>query len=118
MLIMLHLDPTDIQGLRAFRLQVKERLYRFNFVSERLAILWATCSGANQFLGNPSSDGEGGATTKARRDFPKRPRRLQEAAGHGLTRIFVDIGPKYECMWFPGNEINDTINKTRVSQQW
>ncbi|KAG6379181.1 acyl-CoA N-acyltransferase [Boletus reticuloceps] len=30
-LIMLHLDPTDIQGMRAFRLHVKERLYRFNF---------------------------------------------------------------------------------------
>jgi len=31
MLIMLHLDPTDVQGAKAFRLQVKERLYRFNF---------------------------------------------------------------------------------------
>ncbi|KAN0075406.1 Acyl-CoA N-acyltransferase [Tylopilus felleus] len=31
MLIMLHLDPTDVQSTRAFRLQVKERLYRFNF---------------------------------------------------------------------------------------
>ncbi|KAF8558516.1 acyl-CoA N-acyltransferase [Imleria badia] len=31
MLIMLHLDPTDVQSARAFRLQVKERLYRFNF---------------------------------------------------------------------------------------
>jgi len=28
---MLHLDPTDVQSARAFRLQVKERLYRFNF---------------------------------------------------------------------------------------
>ncbi|KAH7890009.1 acyl-CoA N-acyltransferase [Phlebopus sp. FC_14] len=31
MLILLHLDPTDIRSARAFRLQVKERLYRFNF---------------------------------------------------------------------------------------
>ncbi|KAH0830345.1 acyl-CoA N-acyltransferase [Lanmaoa asiatica] len=31
MLIMLHLDPMDVQSVRAFRLQVKERLYRFNF---------------------------------------------------------------------------------------
>ncbi|KAG8217275.1 acyl-CoA N-acyltransferase [Butyriboletus roseoflavus] len=38
MLIMLRLDPTDVQGARAFRLQVKERLYRFNFVSEQLAM--------------------------------------------------------------------------------
>jgi len=31
MLILLHLDPSDSAGLRAYRLQVKERLYRFNF---------------------------------------------------------------------------------------
>ena len=38
MLIMLHLDPTDVQSAKAFRLQVKERLYRFNFVSEQIAM--------------------------------------------------------------------------------
>lgn len=32
MLILMRLDPTDLRGARAFRLQVKERLYRFNFV--------------------------------------------------------------------------------------
>jgi len=31
MLILLHLDPSDKAKLRAYRLQVKERLYRFNF---------------------------------------------------------------------------------------
>ncbi|EGO21779.1 hypothetical protein SERLADRAFT_451781 [Serpula lacrymans var. lacrymans S7.9] len=31
MLILLHLDPADIRAARAYRLQVKERLYRFNF---------------------------------------------------------------------------------------
>ncbi len=31
MMILLRLDPTDEAGLRAYRLQVKERLYRFNF---------------------------------------------------------------------------------------
>jgi len=31
MLIMLHLDPADLRAERAFRLQVKERLYRFNY---------------------------------------------------------------------------------------
>lgn len=36
MLILLHLDPSDKAALRAFRLQVKERLYRFNFVSAPL----------------------------------------------------------------------------------
>ncbi|KAJ6500600.1 histone acetyltransferase type B catalytic subunit [Mycena sanguinolenta] len=31
MLILLRLDPADSRGMRAYRLQVKERLYRFNF---------------------------------------------------------------------------------------
>jgi len=31
MLIMLHLDPADARSARAFRLQVKERIYRLNF---------------------------------------------------------------------------------------
>ncbi|KAF8162862.1 histone acetyltransferase type B catalytic subunit [Crassisporium funariophilum] len=31
MLILLRLDPSDAAGMRAYRLQVKERLYRFNF---------------------------------------------------------------------------------------
>ncbi|KIM49513.1 hypothetical protein M413DRAFT_15557 [Hebeloma cylindrosporum] len=31
MLILFHLDPSDKAKLRAYRLQVKERLYRFNF---------------------------------------------------------------------------------------
>jgi hypothetical protein len=29
---MLQLDPADLRAERAFRLQVKERLYRFNYV--------------------------------------------------------------------------------------
>ena len=33
MLILLHLDPSDKASTKAYRLQVKERLYRFNFVS-------------------------------------------------------------------------------------
>ncbi|KAF9072894.1 histone acetyltransferase type B catalytic subunit [Rhodocollybia butyracea] len=31
MLIQMHSDPLDARGLKAYRLQVKERLYRFNF---------------------------------------------------------------------------------------
>jgi len=31
MLILMHLDPADMRAARAYRLQVKERLYRFNF---------------------------------------------------------------------------------------
>lgn len=33
MLILLHLDSTNPLAIKAYRLQVKERLYRFNFVS-------------------------------------------------------------------------------------
>lgn len=33
MLILRRLDPNDDASLKAYRLQVKERLYRFNFVS-------------------------------------------------------------------------------------
>ncbi|KAF8626361.1 hypothetical protein AX15_005012 [Amanita polypyramis BW_CC] len=31
MLMLSHLDPLDIRGLKGYRLQVKERLYRFNY---------------------------------------------------------------------------------------
>ncbi|KAL0577366.1 histone acetyltransferase 1 [Marasmius crinis-equi] len=31
MLIQMHLDPLDVRAMKAYRLQVKERLYRFNF---------------------------------------------------------------------------------------
>jgi histone acetyltransferase 1 len=37
MLILLRLDPRDEQALKAYRLQVKERIYRFNFVSPHLS---------------------------------------------------------------------------------
>lgn len=32
MLQLLHVDESDTRAMRAYRLQVKERLYRFNFV--------------------------------------------------------------------------------------
>ena len=38
MLVMMHISPADAAALRAFRLQVKERLYRFNYVRTRFAI--------------------------------------------------------------------------------
>ena len=33
MLQLLNLDPLDAKAFKAFRIQVKERLYRFNYVS-------------------------------------------------------------------------------------
>jgi hypothetical protein len=32
MLILLHLDPVDRLAAKAYRLQVKERIFRFNYV--------------------------------------------------------------------------------------
>ena len=63
MLILLHLDPSDSVGLRAYRLHVKERLYRFNFVCVTFVFVppiltyWVF-----RFLGNSGSAGEGGKT--------------------------------------------------------
>lgn len=36
MLILRNMDITDERAQRAYRLQVKERLYRFNYVSAQL----------------------------------------------------------------------------------
>ena len=38
MLQLLNLDPLDAKGFKAFRIQVKERLYRFNYVSIPLLV--------------------------------------------------------------------------------
>ena len=38
MLILKHMDPADERAQRSYRLQVKERLYRFNYVRTRFAI--------------------------------------------------------------------------------
>jgi histone acetyltransferase 1 len=43
MLIQLRLKPTDTRAAKAYRLQVKERLYRFNYVSTSI-LLCACCS--------------------------------------------------------------------------
>ena len=61
MLILLHLDPSDSAGLRAYRLQVKERLYRFNFVC-RVCVSFVPLFLTNIFLGNSGPAGEGGKT--------------------------------------------------------
>ena len=41
MLQLLNLDPLDTKGFKAFRIQVKERLYRFNYVSIPLLVQYA-----------------------------------------------------------------------------
>lgn len=41
MLILKHLDPSDTRAVRSYRLQVKERLYKFNYVSRSILRLHA-----------------------------------------------------------------------------
>lgn len=38
MLVLKHMDPSDERANRAYRLQVKERLYRFNYVRTLLFV--------------------------------------------------------------------------------
>ena len=78
MLILLHLDPSDSAGLRAYRLQVKERLYRFNFVCVTCLCLPYFNTWGGPFLGNSSPTREGRKTRKTGRNLPKCLRRLSQ----------------------------------------
>jgi histone acetyltransferase 1 len=42
MLQLLNLDPLDAKAFKAFRIQVKERLYRFNYVSVLLFLRYVS----------------------------------------------------------------------------
>lgn len=63
MLIQMHLDPLDARGLKAYRLQVKERLYRFNFV--RIFGQSPFVDANKVSVGGAGADGEGRAGRKA-----------------------------------------------------
>ena len=56
MLILRRLDPNDDASLKAYRLQVKERLYRFNFVSHlsHFSVVILVCS--TEFIGDSRHD--------------------------------------------------------------
>jgi len=60
MLILYKMDISDPRLMRAYRLQVKERLYRFNFVSSSLFLSYK-CPDFGM-PGNTRTNGEGGAT--------------------------------------------------------
>ena len=89
MLIQLHLNPTDARAAKAYRLQVKERLYRFNYVSCLMILLRARGQlvlmnmGLTGFVypGSACSARGEGPLREARRDFSKRLRRLSENIG-------------------------------------
>ena len=53
MLVLKHMDPTDERAQRAYRLQVKERLYRFNYVRTISAIGFASGLGVEVLIGRP-----------------------------------------------------------------
>ena len=77
MLIQLHLKPTDTRATKAYRLQVKERLYRFNYVSASIYVGYgadwlAVCAGSAR-----SARGKG-EVREARRDVSERIRGLSE----------------------------------------
>ena len=80
MLIQLHLNPTDTRAAKAYRLQVKERLYRFNYVSvaaRHLARLFLGLTGwVSMRVGSTRSARRKGADREARRDVSKRLRGL------------------------------------------
>lgn len=73
MLILRHLDHADARAFRAYRLQVKERLYRFNYVSHPLYIFQRV--GTQRLrTGDFDATREGGKAGEARRNFPERAR--------------------------------------------
>ncbi len=79
------LDETDVLATKAYRLQVKERLYRFNFVRSvpfPLAIIFLTC-----FTGGIDAVGEGRSTTKAGGDVPVGLRGLSANPSHDSMKL-------------------------------
>jgi len=110
MLIQLHLKPTDARAAKAYRLQVKERLYRFNYVSvqmiliilcmsfirERLVFvnIWGLTNSV--YAGSTCSARGEGPLREARRDVSERLRRLSENIGH-VAMMWVSSGGQVPC---------------------
>ncbi len=83
MLIQLHLNPADARAIKAYRLQVKERLYRFNYVSMGNHMALDDKTHWSVFTGDACSARGKGAPGEARRDISERSRRLSENPGDG-----------------------------------
>lgn len=75
MLQLLRIDAADVRAMRAYRLQVKERLYRFNFV-RRPCPFFVVGLYTDGNTGGPHAAGEEGAAGEARGDVPERVRGL------------------------------------------
>lgn len=89
MLILKDLDPSDAKAMRAYRLQVKERLYKFNYVSVKItryrAILRSECTG------NSCTAGEVRKVAEIGRDIPECQRGLSANSSYGLTYLCIFI---------------------------
>lgn len=83
MLLLLRLDPADQLSFKAFRLQVKERIYRFNYV--RLPFFDVDLVPSFP-AGNHVVDGETRASREVGRDVPEYCRGLCEDAHCELMR--------------------------------
>jgi hypothetical protein len=109
MLIQLHLNPTDARAAKAYRLQVKERLYRFNYVSadnysimcllflcERLVFVNALGLTGSVYAGSTCPARGEGPFREARRDVSERSRRLSENIGDvAVMSVSVSSGDKF-----------------------
>ena len=62
MLVLYKTDISDAKAQRAYRLQVKERLYRFNFVGPHLWISLIKCIDLPSLPGNIGTTGKGRTT--------------------------------------------------------
>lgn len=88
---MLHLDPADMLAEKAFRLQVKERLYRFNFVSERRRRL--VCWAYLMITGSLGAAGERREAREAGGNVSDCQRGLSQDPGYGSIKVASEVIP-------------------------
>jgi hypothetical protein len=84
MLIQRSLPPGDEEALRRYRLQVKERLYRFNFVRSPDTIFQHLLT---ESIGAIDAVRERRAAGKTGRNLPNCPSRLRASAGSGEVKV-------------------------------
>ena len=93
MLIQMHLDPGDTRTERDYRLQVKDRLYRFNHARSSLDLHWLPTK-RNLFFsvtGSPGSTRERRAPREARGNVPDSAGGLHTNIGHDQVRCIRTV---------------------------
>jgi hypothetical protein len=112
MLIQLHLSPTDARAAKAYRLQVKERLYRFNYVSaDNFYLLCAGLTGS-LYTGSTCSARREGPLREARRDVSERLGRLSENIGD-VAVMWVSSGGQHGRSRQPLRDLHVRLMDTR-----